>query len=167
MGSPRPTITLPRYLFLGSLAFLLTGIVIGLLAPAQTTFIGPAYRTLRFQIIDQSRSAPIAGARVALVHPYDPEQPQIEGMTDQQGRVELRGRFTHCGGGDTWRGSRVTFFNYGPWCVTVRADGFQEIRCVLGDPAATRDVPTQRLNLTDDAPSPIIVGLQPLGSRGP
>jgi hypothetical protein len=149
------------------LAFLLTGIVIGLLAPAQTTFIGPAYRTLRFQIINQSRSPPIAGARVALVHPYDPEQPQIEGMTDQQGSVELRGRFTHCGGGNAWRGSRVTFFTYSPWCVTVRADGFREIRCALGDRAATGDVPTQLLNLSDPAPSPIIIGLQPLGGRGP
>jgi hypothetical protein len=162
MGSPRLTFTLPRYLFLRSLAFLLTGIIIGLLAPAQTHFIGPAYRTLHFQIVDQSRAAPIAGARVALVHSYDPEQPQIKGMTDRQGGVELRGLFTHCGGGGTWRGSRVTFFTYSPWCVTVRANGFREIRCALGDRAATGDVSTQLLNLSDPALSPIIIGLQPL-----
>jgi hypothetical protein len=88
-------------------------------------------------------------------------------MTDRQGVVELRGRFTHCGGSDTWRGSRVTFFTYSPWCVTVRADGFQEIRCAIGDRAATGDVPTQLLNLSDPATSPIIIGLQPLGSHGP
>ena len=85
-------------------------------------------------------------------------------MTDRQGLVDLRGRFTHSGGGDTWHGSRVTFFTYSPWCVTVRADGFREHRVALGDSAPFGEDRTQPLNLSDPAPSPILMKMEPIES---
>jgi hypothetical protein len=66
---------------------------------------------------------------------------KAEGMTDRRGRVELRGRFIRSGGGDTWHGSRVKFFTYSPWCVTVRADGYRDFRRALGDHAAPGGCP--------------------------
>jgi hypothetical protein len=165
MGSPRLAITLTKCLFAGSVALLFIGFLIGLFTPTCVHFTGPADRNLHFQIVDQSRGAPVAGARVALVHPYDPEQPPIEGMTDRQGRVELRGRFFQSGGGDTWHAERVTYFTYSPWCVTVRADGYRDFRRALGDQATTGDTRNQPLNLGDPAPSPIIIKMDQLASR--
>ena len=60
MRSPRIMNTLSKYLFWGMLTYLVIGTIVGLLGPARVTFIGPAYRTLRFQVVDQSRVAPIA-----------------------------------------------------------------------------------------------------------
>ena len=132
MGSPRLAIALTKCLFSGSVALLLIGILTGLLTPARVHFIGPADRNLHFQIVDQSRGhrSPALAWRSSI--PTILSSAPIEGITDRQGRVELRGRFTQSGGGDTWHGSRVTYYTYGPWCVTVRADGYRDLRLPWG-----------------------------------
>ena len=106
--------------------------VVGLLSPPVVTWLGPADRTLRFRVVDSTRGTPVAGARVALVHPYDPEQSPIESETDTNGQVELRGQFRRFGGTDC-RGHRVTYFTYEPWGVEARAEGYKGYLAPLGE----------------------------------
>jgi hypothetical protein len=168
MASLDLPITLKRYVGPGVLAILLTGVLVGLLIPPSRCqhFTRPAYRALRFQVVDESRGGPISGARVTLLHPYDPEEPPVEVATEGEGLAEIRGRFTQSGSLDAQGEPQGVIFSYRPWCVTVQAVGFRDYRAALDDYDPTNESSHQPLRLDDPAPTPILIRMERLVSQG-
>lgn len=152
------------------LAFVVVGVVVGFLAPPVVHWSGPATRTLRFRVLDAVQGTPVQGARVALIHPPDPEQAPIEAVTDVNGEVELRGVFRNCGGTDSQGRDRVTCFSYGLWGVQARSEGYQDFVAPLGNTGWTYSYPGwahEPLELGDPAPSPINIRLSPVSGDSP
>lgn len=146
------------------LVFFAVGIAVGWMFPT-VTWHGPAPRTLRFRVLDAGRGVPVPGARVALVHPSNPEQPPIEGVTDANGEVELHSVFWRAGGTDAWGRDRVTYFTYRPWEVEAQAEGFEVYAAALGEwMVRSLDPPEARepLRLSDPALSPVFIRLKPV-----
>ena len=166
MRLPHVRFTVRRMVAMG-LVFIAAGLAGGWMFP-MVTWVGPAARNLRFRVLYPTRGVPVPGARVALVHPYDPEQTPIEGVTDADGEVELRGEFRRFGGTDAWGRDRVTYFSYSPWEVEARAEGFQGYTAALGEQTFRSPGPPgarEPLRLGDPAPSPIAISTRPLAGK--
>jgi len=159
----RPYISFNTVVY-GVFAFVATGFVVGLLSPPYVHWRGPAPRTLWFRVIDADSREPIAGARVALVRPRDPEGPPDEAETDGDGLVRRDGVFIEAGGREGRNTRKVAYFGYGSWAVIVRAGGYADGNFFLGDHYAEPDDKRvfRTLDLMDHPPTSVVLPLTPM-----
>jgi hypothetical protein len=144
--------------FLAVMAFAV--VLSGFLSPPRYHFQGLTRRTLRFQIVEAGRRAPIAGAGVTIKHPWDSERPPIEGSTDAGGRVDLHGIFRGAGGGIGRVQPSYNVF-YGPWSVTVEAEGFRKFQANLDEINWLKEEGDPPLGLREPLPPEIVIELKP------
>ena len=147
------------------------GLFIGYLTP-YVTWVGPKFLTLRFQILEADLGEPVENARVVLIHSYDPEQPPIEGVTDRDGVVRLRARFTESGGSHRRDQQPASgFVSYGGWAVRVTSKGHDDLCAFLGDVRFSMskfgaNEACTRLNLQYPPPEVIVLKISRRGRCG-
>jgi hypothetical protein len=131
--SKRVLLIIFRALSWGAVLALVAGVLIGLCRPYSTHAGLRTVRipvTLEFEVLTSDQGIPVPNSRVALTHVYDPEEPVIEGVTDEKGLVKLHARFVQCTTED--RPGQIVYTRYDCWAVTVNATGYDNYCAFLG-----------------------------------
>jgi hypothetical protein len=106
--------------------------------------------SLRIVVIDRDSGAPIRGAEVEIIHPFDDERPRVKGTTDAEGVVDLRNMFY--AGGTSSLTRETVHITFAPFAIQVLASEYDSFRAYLA---------------ANEQPSHIVVSSSPLNLKYP